>query len=72
MPRERAVTDDQYKEILLKELGIEDPADANRNCNIATLEEMILNLGGELPLVRRITPATTVIDSEGKAFDIGG
>lgn len=57
-----AVTDPEYKKMLLDVLEVGDPADAANQQSIANLEEMILTLGLELPLVRRITEPVEDVD----------
>lgn len=50
------VTDAQYKAMLLALLEIQDPSDALHSWSIPRLEELVLSVGLELPIVNRLTP----------------
>jgi len=50
------VTDVVYKRQLLDILRVTDPADSAHQASIPALEGMIVTLGLDLPIVRRITP----------------
>lgn len=53
------ITDARYREMLLELLGVEDPADPAHAASIEKLEHSVLMLDMNLPIVRRIVPAST-------------
>ena len=56
MPEPTLVTDEHYKTMLLELLEIGDPADSAYRRSIEELEQMCVNQGLQLPIVRRIVP----------------
>lgn len=51
----RTVGNDEYRDMLLELIGVEDPADALNSATIAELEKVVLDSGQDLPLVTRTT-----------------